>query len=357
MNVYGGFDIAGKYTRGFRAPNTTDLGILGLVGTGFEIDTGTAISRGGFIGSRADGDAVSTGIPVTPLTPEYSDSFDLSFRYTSRRFGAELTGFTTKLKDVYFDQALVLPPGAVGTFLGTDEIVLQNDAGLVFVNAALTTPVLVRVNFDDARFNGVEFNSRARFTDQFSGTANFTYIRAHSLLNGLPPNIEGGIPPATGFVSLRYQPRSRFYFEGYSTMAARQNRLSTLDLSDRRTGAARSRSNIQNFFRRGACVRGLTTIPVGGCGNPGGILRATGETLTQVQNRVLPDVTGANTLVPMFPYLPGYGLVGVRTALKFTEGSEVFVDFENIFDKSYRGISWGIDGAGRGVTVRYRYEF
>jgi len=38
-------------------------------------------------------------------------------------------------------------------------------------------------------------------------------------------------------------------------------------------------------------------------------------------------------------------------------GSRLFVDFENIFDKSYRGISWGIDGAGRGVTLRYRYEF
>ncbi len=288
VRVYGGFDIAGKYTRGFRAPNTTDLGILGLVGTGFEIDTGTAISRGGFIGTTALGDAVSTGIAVTPLTPEYSDSFDLSFRYTSRRFGAELTGFTTKLKDVYFDQALVLPPGAEGTFLGSELITDQNDNGLVFVQAAPTTPVLVRVNFDDARFNGVEFNSRARFTDQFSGTANFTYIRAHSLFNGLPPNVEGGVPPATGFVSLRYQPRSRFYVEGYSILAARQNRLSTLDLGDRRTGAARSRTNIQNFFRRGACVRGLTTIPAGGCGNPGGILLATGETLAQVQNRVLP---------------------------------------------------------------------
>ena len=365
VRVYGGFDIAGKYTRGFRAPNTTDLGILGLVGTGFEIDTGTAISRGGFIGTTALGDAVSTGIAVTPLTPEYSDSFDLSFRYTSRRFGAELTGFTTKLKDVYFDQALVLPPGAEGTFLGSEVITDQNENGLVFVQAAPTTPVLVRVNFDDARFNGVEFNSRARFTDQFSGTANFTYIRAHSLFNGLPPNVEGGVPPATGFVSLRYQPRSRFYVEGYSIMAARQNRLSTLDLGDRRTGAARSRTNIQNFFRRGACVRGLTTPGGAGCGSPGGILIPTGETLLQVQNRLLPvgatingvRVVDGNSLVPLFPYLPGYGLVGVRTSFKFREDSEVFVDFENVFDKSYRGISWGIDGAGRGVTVRYRYEF
>ena len=358
VNVTGGFDIAAKYTRGFRAPNATDLGILGLTGVGFEVDAGTAASRGGSIGT--------TGIPVTRLGPEYSDSFDLSFRYTSRRFGAELTGFTTKLNEVYFDLPLSLPPGATGTFLGSDQITSQNPAnGFVFVAAAPTTPVLVRVNFDDARLNGVELNGRARFTDRLTGNANFTYIRAYSLLNGLPPEIEGGIPPATAFVSLRYQPRSRFYIEGYSTMTGRQNRLSSLDLADRRTGAARSRANIQNFFRRGACVRGLTTVPAAGCGNAGGTLIATGETQAQVQNRLLPigatingvRVVNNDTLVPLFPYLPGYGLVGVRGAIKFGEKSEVFIDFENIFDKSYRGISWGIDGAGRGVTLRYRYEF
>jgi hemoglobin/transferrin/lactoferrin receptor protein len=365
VNVAGGFDVAGKFTRGFRAPNTTDLGIIGLVGTGFEVDAATAAARNGFIGTTAGGDAVSTGIPVTRLGPEFSDSFDLSFRYTSRRFGAELTGFTTKLSDVYFDQALVLPAGATGTFLGSDQIIAQNAAGLVFVAAAPTSPVLVRVNFDDARLNGVEANARARFSDQFSGTGNFTYIRAHSLLNGLPPNIEGGIPPATAFVSLRYQPRSRFYIEGYSVMTGRQNRLSSLDLADRRTGGARSRTNIQNFFRRGACVRGLTTPGPTGCGSAGGILIPTGETLAQVQNRLLPigatingvRVVNNDTLVPTHPYLAGYGLVGVRGAWKFSETSELFVDFENIFDKSYRGISWGIDGAGRGVTVRYRYSF
>ncbi len=365
VNVVGGFDIAAKYTSGFRAPNTTDLGLIGLVGNGFEVDATTAASRSGFIGTTAGGDAVSTGLPVTVLGPEYSDSFDLSFRYTSQRFGAELTGFTNKLRDVYFDQALVLPPGATGTFLGSDQIVSQNAAGLVFVAATPTTPVLVRVNFDDARFNGVEFNTRARFNDEFSATGNFTYIRAYSLLNGLPPNVEGGIPPATGFVSLRYQPHSRFYIEGYSTFTGRQNRLSSLDINDRRTGAGRSRANIQNFFRRGACVRGLTTPGATACGSAGGILIPTGENLTQVQNRLLPigatingvRVVDANTLVPLFPYLPGYGLVGVRGAVKFGESSEVFVDFENVFDKSFRGISWGIDGAGRGVTVRYRYWF
>ena len=367
LTVGGGFDIAAKYTRGFRAPNTTDLGIIGLVGTGFEVDASTAAGLGGFIGTTAGGDAVSSGIPVMRLGPETSDSFDLSLRYTRARFRAEVTGFTNKLNNVYFDQALVLPPGAVGQFLGSEQIVRQNSNGLVFVGIA-TSPVLVRVNYDDARFNGVEASAEAILSREFSARGNFTYVRAYSLLNGLPPNVEGGVPPATGFVSLRYRPRasSRFYLEGYSILAGRQNRLSSLDLADRRTGAARSRTQIQNFFRRGACVRGVTTQgTTAQCGSAGGLLISTGETLVQVQNRLLPigatingvTVVNNDTAVPLFGYLPGYGLVGLRGAFSFGEHSEIFVDFENIGDKSYRGISWGIDGAGRGVTMRYRYKF
>ena len=366
LNVGGGFDIAAKYTRGFRAPNTTDLGIIGLVGTGFEVDAATAAALGGFIGTTAGADAVSSGVPVTRLRPEISDSFDLGFRFTHSRVRAELTGFTNKLKDVYFDQALVLPQGAVGTLLGGERITSQNANGLVFV-AIATSPVLVRANFDDARFNGVEFSAEARLSDDFTANGNFTYVRAHSLLNGLPPNVEGGVPPATAFVSLRYQPRgsSRFYVEAYSILAARQNRLSSLDLADRRTGAARTRTQIQNFFRRGACVRGVTTPGANGCGSAGGILIPTGETQTQVQNRLLPvgatingvRVVNNDTAVPLFTAVPGYGLVGLRGAVRFGEHSEVFIDFENIADKQYRGISWGIDGAGRGATLRYRYKF
>ena len=360
-----GFDLAAKYTRGFRAPNTTDLSLLGLVGAGFEVDTLTAIERGGFIGTTADGFAVSTGIPVTRLGPEYGDSFDVSLRFRHSRFEAEFTGFTNKLSEVYFDQALVLPPGQTGTFLGSERIIAQNSNGLVFVQAAPTSPVLVRVNFDDARFNGFEFDARARFNDQFSATSNFTYIRTYSLLNGLPPNIEGGLPNPTGFLSLRWQPQSRFYVEAYSTLTGRQRRLSSLDLVDRRTGAARSRANIQNFFRRGACVRGLTTPGSTGCGSAGGILIPTGETLAQVQNRLLPlgatingvFIANNDTAVPMFTAVPGYGLIGVRGSVRFGERSEVMFDFENIADKYYRGISWGIDGAGRGLTLRYKYSF
>jgi outer membrane receptor protein involved in Fe transport len=91
----------------------------------------------------------------------------------------------------------------------------------------------------------------------------------------------------------------------------------------------------------------------------------TGETLAQVQNRLLPigatingvTVVDNNSNVPLFTALPGYGLLGLRGAVRFSERSEFLFDFENIGDKQYRGISWGIDGAGRGVTLRYRYKF
>ena len=137
-------------------------------------------------------------------------------------------------------------------------------------------------------------------------------------------------------------------------LAGRQDRLSSLDLSDRRTGAARSRMNIQNFFRRGACVRGLTTPGTNGqCGSAGGILIATCETLELVQNRVL----GGAQSAPLFTSIPGYGLVNLRGGFNLTEDQQISVDFENIADKSHRNPGWGIDGPGRSLTVRYQLKF
>jgi hemoglobin/transferrin/lactoferrin receptor protein len=165
---------------------------------------------------------------------------------------------------------------------------------------------------------------------------------------------------------LIYRPSGkRYWIEGYTTLAGRQNRLSTLDLADRRTGAARSRTNIQNFFRRGACVRGLTTPGASGCGSSGGILIPTGETLLQVQNRLLPigatingvRVVNNETAVPQFNGIPGYGLINVRGGVRFSDNQEVTIDFENIGDKNYRNPGWGIDGPGRSVSVRYQYRF
>lgn len=349
-----GFSLVFNYSRGFRAPNITDLGTLGLTGDGFEVDFASSNALGGTIGTTANDQAVSTGLAVEQQRSEISNNFDLGFRLNRGRVRTELTGFLINLDETITKQTLILPPGAVGQFLGDQPIVNQLPSGAVFVPLS-ATPVLVRANFTDARIWGLEYTLETKLSRDWTFNGNFTYIRAEDRETGLPPNIEGGTPPPTGFLSLRYAPEGkRFWVEGYSTLAARQSRLSTLDLADRRTGATRTRTNIQNYFRRGACVQGLTTPGTTGvCGSAGGILIATGETLSQVQNRVL----GTATSAPLFLYLPGYGLFNARGGYQFNENSEFSVDFENITDQAYRNVSWGVDGPGRSVTVRYQYKF
>ncbi len=355
VRVVDNLRLAFNYSRGFRYPSATDLGTLGLTGDGYEIDYSTAINLGGKIGTTADASAVSTGLSVSKQLSDYSDNYEAGVRWTSKYFNTEFTAFRLDINDAITKQALILPAGAVGQFLGDQRITNQLANGVVFVPLS-TAPVLVRTNFTSAKLTGIEYEFETRPTRDVKFQGNFTYIRAEDKETGLPPNIEGGTPPPTGFLSLKYAPLGkRFWIEGYSTLAARQDRLSSLDLSDRRTGAPRSRSQIQNFFRRGACVRGLTSNPDGVCGSGDEtILLATGETLAQVQNRVLG--VGVNS-GQLFTYLPGYALFNLRGGFTVNENSQVFVAFENVFDSFHRNPSWGIDGAGRSLFVQYRYKF
>lgn len=358
VRVVDNLRLAFNYSRGFRYPNATDLGTLGLTGDGFEADYLSAINLGGTIGTTAGADAVSTGLPVAKQESEFSNNFDGGVRWTSKRFDTELTVFRLDINNAITKQALILPTSANGRFLGDQRITVNAPMGATSgtVSVPLGSPVLVRANFTSAKLSGIEYELETRITRDFNFRGNFTYIHAEDKATGLPPNIEGGTPPPTAFLSLKYAPiGKRYWIEAYSTLADKQDRLSSLDLSDRRTGAPRSRSQIANFFRRGACVRGLTNNPNGICGTGDEtILLATGETLTQVQDRVLG--VGVNSS-QLFTALPGYGLFNLRGGFTVNENSKVFIAFENIFDQQYRNPSWGIDGAGKSLTVQYRYKF
>jgi outer membrane receptor protein involved in Fe transport len=366
-----GLNLAFNYSRGFRAPNITALGTLGLVGVGYQVSTADISGLGATLGSTAGANAVDTGTPITTLKSELTDTYDLSLRYRNSRFEASLTGFYINYKDAIVRQTLILPQGAVGRRLGSQTINSQLASGAVFVPLS-TSPVLAQANIDLARIKGVEADFNYRFHDAWTIGGNVTSLRAEDAATGLPPSLGGaGFPPSFGFGRLRYQPPGKKYWvEGYSTFTARQNRFSSLDLADRRTGAERTRSQIQNFLRRGACVRGLTVNTSGtGCGatagNPNYILQATGENITQVLNRVLPigaiingvRVANNDTAVPLYTSYPGYALFNVRGGFKFNENQEITADFENILDKSHRSPGWGIDGPGRSVTLRYQYRF
>jgi hemoglobin/transferrin/lactoferrin receptor protein len=250
---------------------------------------------------------------------------------------------------------LILPLGAVGSSLGDQVVTSQLPSGAVFV-AASTNPVLIRSNFDNARIYGFEqkFNVRIASTLEFSNT--FTYLHAADRHSGLPPNIEGGTPAPQGWIKLRYtSANQQYWLEPYVFAAGRQDRLSTLDLGDRRTGATRSRSNIRNFFLNGATVRGL--VGAGGDGKLGtadDILLPTGETLSRVQDRVLG--IGVNS-APLFSGIPGFLTISLRGGMRFSERHELIFDFENLTDRNYRGISWGMDAPGRSIGFRYIFRY
>ena len=342
--------LAFNYSRGYRAPNITDLGTLGLTGDGYEVAAPDVSGLGATIGTSADDKAISSGLPVVQLESEWTNNYDLSVRYNSDRFNFSTTGFIIDFQNTITKQSLILPQGAVGLSLGGQQITNQLANGVVFV-AASSAPVLVRANYGPADIKGFESELDARITRDLTFAGNFTYIRAEDDF-GMAPNIEGGTPPATGFMRLRYeQPGSRWWVEAYSTLVDRQNRLSSLDISDRRTGAKRSTSSIASFFNNGARVRGL--IGNGPDGVPytaDDVLIPTGETLSDVQHRLL----GTKDSAPLFPYLPGYGLVGVRGGYRFGEGSDLFgAGTVEVHGTPPRGV--GVDGV-RAEAVEHRAQ-
>ncbi|HEX4951486.1 MAG TPA: TonB-dependent receptor, partial [Blastocatellia bacterium] len=349
-----GFNLSAQVSRGFRAPHITDLGTIGLTGNGYEANAVDLAGRGATLGSTAGNTAVTTGIAVAQLKPETSWSYEGGVHLHRKRIDIDVNGFVNDIYDNIVLQSLILPQGAVGLQLGEQRITSQNANGVVFV-AASTNPVLIRANYGDSRIYGIEQKFDVRLTDRFTIGQNFTYLHAEDKLTKLPPTIEGGTPAPQGNLRIRYDaPGQRFWVESYLYAARKQDRLSTLDLDDRRTGAARSRASIQNFFRRGATARGFVAAGADGrFGTADDTLIATGETLAQVQTRVL----GSANSAPLYTYIPGFMTFGIRGGFRVGERHNVFVDFENINDKNYRGISWGMDAPGRGVSVRYLFRF
>ncbi len=353
ITVTRGFNFSAHLSRGFRVPHITDLGTLGLTGSGFEVAAPDIANLNATLGSTADSSAVNTGQSVTQQSPEISLSYDFGVHLKRGRIDADVIYFSNSIKDNITKQTLILPLGAVGKLLGSEVITSQLPSGAVFV-AAATNPVLVRANFDNALIRGVEQTLEIKISSRWSFRENFTLIKAKDTRNQLAPNIEGGTPAPQGFASLRYQ-KQRFWVEPYLMAALRNTRLSSLDLDDRRTGATRSRSNIQNFFRNGATARGLILAGADAkFGTADDLLKNTNETLAQVQDRVLG--VGVNSAA-LFKAIPGYATINVRGGFRLSETQDFMFDFENVSDRNYRGISWGLDAPGRGLSLRYQLRF
>ena len=341
-----GLSLMANIARGFRAPHATDLGSLGLVGTGYEVSAAEIAGLGATIGTTGDDTAVSTGLAVEQLKPETSLSYEGGLRFYRGRVDTDLAVFVNDIEDNIVKQTLILPPGAVGLPLGSEPITSQLATGAVFVQAA-TTPVLVRANFGKNRIFGIEHTFDLKLTSNWSVRTVYTYVHTRD---------KNGTPAPDGWLKLRYAPAGRrFWLEPYLHAADRQERLSSIDLADRRTGARRTSSSIASFFQNGATARGLVSAGADGrIGTADDILLASGETLGQIQTRVLGPGRQPSSL---FTAVPGYVTFNLRGGFRLGERHEIMVDFENIGDRNYRGVDWGVDAPGRGVFVRYNTRF
>ncbi len=337
--------VSAMVSRGFRAPNVNDRGTIGLSGNGFEVPPEEVVS----LGARVVPFGAVVGDPTQPaqvLAPERLWNYELGVQYRRGPFTARGATFRADLYDLIERKVVVLPPGALGSRIGGEEVVRQDALGSVYTNLA-STPVFVRTNAGHVLLQGVEGTVSVRLPRSLSAEANASYIRGEDVASGRPPGLENGIPPLHGGVFVRWQaPQRRWFSQASALFAARQGRLSANDIAQARIGGFRTASEITQFFNNGAVARGLVQ---------GGVLVPTGETVSQVVTRVLgPSVaTGA----PMFTSNAGYVVVGLACGIRLGRQSTTMVAIDNLTDRNYRVMGSGVDGAGRNIRLVQTFVF
>ena len=340
-------NLTANVSRGFRAPNVNDFGSIGVSGIGFEVTPEEGARLGGRVGGfDASRTANADERPVRQLQAETLYNYELGLKFRAKRLSAAASVFDAEFTNFIERRVLLLAPGAAGSTVGGQTIVRQDAAGAVYTSLS-SAPVFVRANAGRIRMLGAEGSAHFNVTRSLTAGAHAFYVRGTNTETGAPPSLENGIPPLTGFASLRWEPTGRrFWVETYTSFAGAQTRLSDNDLQQARIGGVRTREEITGFFNGGAVARGLVR---------GGVLLPTGETLPQVLRRVLGADLSAR--VPLYTKNPGFATFNVRGGLRLGEGSNVTVILENIFDRNYRTMGSGIDAPGLNAMARFSHRF
>ena len=332
--------LTGNVNRGFRAANAADLGSIGLTGGGgFEISPSQASALGAFVGTTGATGAVSTGDPVPGLRPEVVYQYELGLKARMGPLSAAVNGFDMELYDFIQRRALVFDSNVVGTTISGFQIVQQDATGLAYI-AQDVRPIATRVNVDRGRIRGFDAEGELRIDRAWTAGAYFSMANGRTIGTG---EFIRRMPPPMGGARMRWT-GSRLWAEGVLTFAAEQTRFNSGDLSDARIGALRTRTSIATFFNGTATDMGLVS---------GGVLLETGETLAEVQNRVL----GTATSAPLYTTHPGFAIVGLRGGIRLARQLDVMVLGENLTDRNYRLYGSGLDAPGANVQARLRYRF
>jgi hemoglobin/transferrin/lactoferrin receptor protein len=339
--------LTASASRGFRAPNVNDFGAIGISGGGFEVSPDEAIRLNASVAPFTTGTPPPDQIwAAGPLKPEQLYNYEVGAKVQLSRLNGSVAWFDSEIENLIERRIVIVAPGAVGALIGGQPIVRQDPTGAVYT-ALSNSPVFVRTNAGRVRLRGAEGALMVRLTSTLTLNANASHVQGVDLTTGLPPGLENGIPPLHGYAGIRWQPRNAHYWlEAYTHFAADQTRFSGNDLGQARIGGIRTKQEITSFFNNGAVARGLVQ---------NGILVATGETLGQVLARVLgPDL---NARVPLYTKNPGYATLNLRGGVRLSNRSSLTLIGENLFDRNYRLMGSGIDGAGRSLVIRHALTF
>lgn len=356
------FGVHAVASRGFRAPNLNDLGALGLNDLGYEIPAAEAVPAGALLSTDSGESAISKGTRLSSLLPESLMNYEFGVRLTPGRLYLRAQMFDAELTDPIVRRTLLFPAASAPSQLaGLPVTVLAQTAaqraqGVVAVATALD-PRAVKAFTNDgrSRYYGLETLARYAVTPRISLEANYSYI----LGRDLDPNRNvRRLPPQMGAATIRYALSGRRPWLELSLAAAgAQDRLSGGDRDDERIGASFRRADIASFFRGSRVAPYLDPVT--------GAFRPTGETLTQIQDRVLPlgstingvTVIDNNTRVPLYLSTAAWTTVHVRAGIPIGERWQAMAAMENLLDRNYRMHGSGVDAPGITAYLSLRFRF
>ena len=352
--VAGAFGVQALVGRGFRAPNLNDLGAIGLNDLGYEVPAAEA--AGALMGADAGEGALWSGRAAARLRPESLMNYELGLRFTAPRLYARVQGFIAGMSDPVVRRTLLFPAGAAPSQLGglavspLPQTPAQRAQGVVTVAVPLDPrAVKAFVNDGRARYSGIESLVRYAASSRWSLEARYSILAARELDPNRPVR---RLPPQAGSASVRYVPQGRRpWFELSLTASGAQERLSGGDRDDERIGASRRRRDIADFFN-GARVQPYL--------DAAGVFTPTGETLRQIQDRVLPLgtlVPNDDARVPLYLRTSGWAAVNLRGGLPLGERTQLLFGIDNFLDRNYRVHGSGMDAPGRSAYAGLRLTF
>ncbi|HYO83200.1 MAG TPA: TonB-dependent receptor [Bryobacteraceae bacterium] len=346
--------------RGFRAPNVTDLANVGLTSLGYEIPLQLALQHGALIGLTAAENALPRPGAAGPLRPETVISYEIGASVRTRAVQTRIQLFDAEMADPVVRRTVLFPVEALPRDLGgvpvtpVVQTAAQRQSGVAGVATALDPrSVKAFVNDGQSRYYGLEWALHWNIGGGVRVDTAWTYLNGRELF---PNRTARRLPPANGFTSLRYSPGGhRWWVESVMTYSAAQERLAAGDLDDERIGGSRRRTDIAAFFNSAVVSRWIS----------GGVFVPTGETLRQIQDRVLPigatidgvRITDDNSRVPLLNRTAGWFQHDVRFGWHAGEHSTLYAGVFNLFDASYRMHGSGVDATGISAFVGLKLRF